>query len=147
MSQPRLLLSVVLLVAIAACGGNDAPTADDPDSTGASTAAFFQDLEPDWSANLVNDRSYGVRVEFNGSSTVGDVFAEVAYPGYDCAGSWILLEIDGVSVKARESISINPEDICADNGLVQLIRSESSLDYEWSYSTGELSDTATLFAG
>ena len=147
MKLPRLLPVIVVLVALSACGGDDAPVAGDSDSSGVSTAAFFQDLEPEWSANLVDNRSYGVRVVFNGNSTIGEVFAEAAYPGYDCAGSWILLEVDGVSVKAREEISLNPGDICTDKGLVHLTRSESSLHYEWSYSTGELSDTATLFAG
>lgn len=147
MRDARLLSVVAVILAVSACGGDDAPAVSTPDSSEVSSEVFFQDLASEWSAAQVDSRSYGVRIAFNGSSTVGDVFAEISYPGYDCAGTLTLLEIDGVSVTARETIIVNPGDICSDDGLVHLIRSESSLRYDWSYSTGELSDTATLFPG
>lgn len=134
---------VMLVIAFGACGDDDASgpsTTLPPDAT----PSFFDGLEDNWSADRVDDRSYGITISFTGDTAVGDVVAEVVYPGWDCLGNWTLTTVDGMRIEADESITINPDDICTTQGLVALVRDGSTIDYEWSYPDGTLSDTATL---
>jgi hypothetical protein len=140
------VLPVALVVLVAACGDDDAATTTaEPAPPGADTGdGFFAGLAPEWVAEALDDRFYGIEVSFNGAGGVGDVIADVAYPGLDCAGSWTLTSVDGSEIEAGERIPINPDDTCTDGGSVRLTRSGNTIDYQWFYPSGQPSDTGTL---
>jgi hypothetical protein len=141
MKRISAAIGAVCLI-LTACGGGSTDTATPVDGEG-----FFDGLASVWSADRLDDRSYGIRIEFNGSTDIGSVIATVAYPGLDCAGEWRLTEADDTSITVSESVPINPDDACTDGGSAELARAGTTLDYQWFYPSGQPSDTGTLYEG
>jgi hypothetical protein len=147
------LIALVIALTVVGCGDDDtspteAATTAAPESEGtAAEGGFFDGLEADWGVESLDGLFYGITVTFNGRTEVGSVFAEIGYPGLDCAGRWTLTSVDGDTVTADEEILLDPDDACTNGGSVDLTRSGNTMAYQWYYPSGRPSDTGTLTPG